>query len=283
MPSMADWPLALAGGCYALVGLLLGSFLNVVIHRLPLMMERQWALERDSDEPAQAGAPYNLLVPGSACPHCHTALRWWQNLPLLSFVIQKGRCTNCHTPISWRYPLVELACAGLFLACAVHFGPGATAWAWCAFCATLLAAAVIDGQTTWLPDDLTLPLLWAGLLLSALQWVELPLTQAVWGAALGYSSLWAVYWLFKLATGKEGMGYGDFKLLAAMGAWFGPVALIPLTLVACLMGAALGSWLILTKRLRRDQAMPFGPYLALAGGILVFYKNPILSQLGLLQ
>lgn len=291
MSALADAPLALVLACYGLVGLLVGSFLNVVIHRLPLMMERRWALERASGEEAQSDqnpadlglqAPYNLLVPGSACPHCHTALHWWNNVPVLSFLIQKGRCTHCHAPISWRYPLVELACAGLFLTCALHFGPGLNAWAWCAFCATLLAAAVVDGQTSWLPDDLTLPLLWAGLLLSALQWTELPLTQAVWGAALGYGSLWAVFWLFKLATGKEGMGYGDFKLLAAMGAWLGPVALIPLTLIACVLGAAIGLSLIVTHRLRRDQAMPFGPYLALAGGILVFYKAPLLSRLGLL-
>jgi leader peptidase (prepilin peptidase)/N-methyltransferase len=289
---VADLPLGFLLTCWTLLGLLVGSFLNVVIHRVPIMMERQWAHEHALtsgdlaateaiDATPQTTDPYNLLVPGSACPACHAPLRWWHNIPILSYVLQKGRCRFCQATISRRYPIVELVCAALFLICAVHFGGGLTTLAWAGFCATLLAAALIDQDTTWLPDVLTLPLLWAGLLLAALRVLDLPLTQAVWGAAWGYSSLWTVYWLFKWVTGKEGMGYGDFKLLAAMGAWLGPVALIPLTLLACVLGASVGIGQILSQRRSRDQAMPFGPYLAFAGVIMVFYKVPVLVMFGL--
>lgn len=289
---LSDLPLAYLLTCWTLVGLLVGSFLNVVIHRIPIMMERQWALEQAhmieeagltplSNAPSATHSPYNLLVPGSACPSCHTPLRWWHNIPILSYLLQKGRCSFCGTPISLRYPLVECGCAALFLACAVHFGVGLTALAWSGFCAVLLAAALIDHDTTLLPDDLTLPLLWAGLLLSALGVLALPLSQAVWGAAWGYLSLWSVYWLFKWVTGKEGMGYGDFKLLAAMGAWLGPVSLIALTLIACVLGACWGIVQIMTQRRERDQAMPFGPYLAFAGVVMAFFKVPVLAAIGL--
>lgn len=284
-PAQESMALLITG--FALMGLLLGSFLNVVIYRLPIMMERQWAMEcaQASHEASALHAPeherFNLLVPRSACPACHTPLHWWNNLPLLSFALQKGRCSSCQAPISWRYPVVEMACAILFAVCAWRFGPSTEALAWCGFCAILLAAAVIDWNTTLLPDDLTLPLMWSGMLLSALGWIGLPLTQSVWGAALGYLSLWSVYWLFKLVTGKEGMGYGDFKLLAAMGAWLGPVALIALALIACVLGLAFALPSLLTRRMNRNQAMPFGPYLAFAGLVLVFFKHTMLVFLGL--
>jgi leader peptidase (prepilin peptidase) / N-methyltransferase len=255
---------ALAG----LLGLFIGSFLNVVIHRLPKMLETQWADEcagLNGQEPVPREA-FNLLIPRSRCPHCGHQIRWYENIPVLSYLFLRGKCSNCGAAISWRYPLVELVTAGLFAFCVARFGLTWTAAAWCAFSAALLSLALIDWDTTLLPDDLTLPLLWLGLIVAALQWNPLTtLHSAIWGAVGGYLSLWAVYWLFKLVTGKEGMGYGDFKLLAVLGVWFGWQALIPIILMSSVIGAVVGIALKLSNGLREGGYMPFGPFLAGAG------------------
>lgn len=261
--------MALAG----LLGLLIGSFLNVVIHRLPKMMERQWALEYAHYAAEQSGnalpqeqtAPFGLSHPRSACPHCQHAIRWYENIPVLSYLWLRGRCAGCKTRISLRYPLVELLTGALFALCAWRWGLSPTAGAWAVFCALLVALAGIDWDTTLLPDDLTYPLLWAGLLAAALQWTNVPLFAAVMGAVAGYLSLWSVYWAFKLATGKEGMGYGDFKLFAALGAWFGWQALVPIILMASVIGAIVGIAMKFSSGLREGGYIPFGPFLAGAG------------------
>jgi leader peptidase (prepilin peptidase) / N-methyltransferase len=273
---------ALAG----VLGLLVGSFLNVVIHRLPQMMERQWAAEHAqyaldtaaataAGDSAQRGAqeahaapgepPFNLVTPRSRCPSCGHAVRWYENIPVLSYLFLKGRCSACGTGIGVRYPLVELLTGVLFAFCGYRWGFTATAALWCGFSAALVALAFIDWDTTLLPDGITLPLLWAGLLASALGWISVPLPSAVWGAACGYLSLWSVYWAFKLATGKEGMGFGDFKLFAALGAWFGWEALVPMILVASVIGALVGIGMKLASSLREGLYVPFGPFLAGAG------------------
>ena len=251
----------------ALLGLAVGSFLNVVIHRLPRMLERQWA----DEEATQAGRPVdsspalNLMRPRSACPQCGHRLTAWENIPVLSWLVLRGRCSACHTRISARYPLVELATGVLFGYAAWRWGVTPAGAAWAAFAAALLALAVIDWNTTWLPDDITLPLLWGGLIAASLGWTGVPLPDALWGAVAGYLSLWCVYQGFKLVTGKEGMGFGDFKLFAALGAWFGWQALIPVILLACITGAAVGITMKFRGRLRQDGSIPFGPFLALAG------------------
>lgn len=274
---------ALAG----VLGLLIGSFLNVVIHRLPKMLEHQWAAECAQYAAGPQGAPavppapsYTLWKPRSGCPACGHMIRWYENIPVLSYLALRGRCSACGTRISLRYPLVELATAALFGFCAWRWGVTPTGAAWCLFCATIVALACIDWDTTLLPDDLTLPLLWAGLLASALQWTSVPLFSAVVGAAAGYLSLWAVYWGFKLATGKEGMGYGDFKLFAALGAWFGWQALVPIILMASVIGAIIGIALKFTSGLREGGYVPFGPFLAGAGlTALVFGPNAVMQVL----
>ena len=267
------------------LGLLIGSFLNVVIHRLPRMMERQWAAEcaqyaQDSGLLAQGGAattptaePFNLLTPRSRCPSCGHEVRWYENIPVLSFLALRGRCSGCGTRISARYPLVELATAALFYACAMRWGWSMATLAWCGFSAALVALALIDWDTTLLPDDITLPLLWAGLLAAALRWTAVPPVDAVIGAAAGYMSLWLVYWGFKLATGKEGMGYGDFKLFAALGAWFGWQALVPIILMASVIGAIVGIGMKLASNLREGKYVPFGPFLA-GGGLAAMLWGP---------
>lgn len=272
--------IALAG----VLGLLIGSFLNVVIHRLPKIMERQWAAEcaQLAGQPAPAGEPYNLLVPRSRCPHCGHAIRWYENIPVLSYLLLRGRCSACGGGISLRYPLVELATGALFAWCVWRYGLTPTGLAWCAFAATLLALALIDWDTTLLPDSLTQPLLWAGLIVAALRWNTVSLPDALWGAVAGYLSLWLVYWSFKLATGKEGMGFGDFKLFAALGAWFGWTALIPIILMAAVIGAVVGIALKLKQNLREGGYVPFGPFLALAGlTAMVYGPQRMLATLGL--
>lgn len=274
----------LGAGLGALVGLMVGSFLNVLVHRLPRMMELQWTRdmadwqaqqEADKGEDASAltttssqdtSPAYNLAKPGSACPACGHALRWFENIPVLSFVGLRGRCSACGQRISWRYPVVEISTAALFAWCLWRWGLTPTGWMWCGFSAALLALALIDGDTQYLPDDLTLPLLWAGLVVATLGWNPWTGAEAsVWGAVGGYLSLWTVYQLFKLATGKEGMGHGDFKLLAALGAWFGWPALLFLVILASLSGALVGVGMRLIGRMQASQPMPFGPYLAAAG------------------
>ena len=282
---LAPWPDAVLAG---ILGLLVGSFLNVVIYRIPKMMERQWAAEC-AEYAATAGiaAPaavqtevFNLSQPRSRCQACGHQLRWYENIPVLSYVFLRGRCSSCGVGISARYPLVELFTAGLFFFCVQHWGATSAGLAWCFFSAILVALAFIDWDTTLLPDDLTLPLLWAGLLASALQWIEVPLFSAVMGAVAGYLSLWLVYWGFKLATGKEGMGYGDFKLFAALGAWFGWQALVPLILIASVVGAIVGIALKLASSLREGGYVPFGPFLAGAGFLgMVFGPQALLDNL----
>ena len=258
-----------------LIGLCVGSFLNVVIHRMPLMMERTWKLEGADllglPPPAElAGvAPLSLLQPRSRCPSCGHGIRWFENIPLLSWLWLRGRCSACRTPIGLRYPLVELSTGLLFALLAWRLGPQPVVLAWCGFVALLVTLSGIDWDTTLLPDSLTLPLLWGGLVASALGWT-LPLETAFWGAVAGYLSLWSVYWLFKLATGKEGMGAGDFKLLAALGAWLGWQMLLPIVLAASLIGAVVGIALKFSGGLHEGRYVPFGPFLAGAGLVVLF-------------
>ncbi|WP_231895340.1 A24 family peptidase [Vogesella sp. LIG4] len=275
---MTSLPAALQTGLALVLGLLIGSFLNVVIHRLPKMMERQWQAECASMSGSDAPEPprYNLVYPPSACVHCQAPIRAWQNIPLLSFALQRGRCANCGGAISWRYPLVELVSGLMLAAFAGHWGLSGY-WLWASgFGLTLLALALIDAATQLLPDDLTYPLLWAGLLFN-LDAGFVPLSQAVVGAVAGYLILWSVYWLFKLTTGKEGMGYGDFKLLAALGAWLGWQMLPLIILLSSLVGALVGIVLMAAARQGRGQPMPFGPYLAAAGLIAFLWGKPILA------
>ncbi|MEI6804458.1 MAG: prepilin peptidase [Burkholderiales bacterium] len=264
-----------------ILGLLIGSFLNVVIYRLPKMLERQWAAEcaelSGTEPPAQE--PFNLAIPRSRCPHCGHAITWYENIPVLSYLALRGRCASCKAPISLRYPAVELATGALFLFCGLHWGLSASALVWCAFSATLLALALIDWDTTLLPDDLTLPLLWLGLLAAELQWSGVDLHSALWGAVAGYLSLWSVYWLFKLVTGKEGMGYGDFKLLGALGAWFGWQALIPIILLSSVIGAIVGIAMKFSTGLREGGYIPFGPFLAGAGLTTLLVGSAALRQI----
>ena len=273
--------MAAVGGLF---GLLVGSFLNVVIHRLPQMMERQWAAEcaELNGQPAAPQAPFNLLVPRSRCGHCGHPIRWYENIPVLSYLALRGKCSACGTPIGLRYPLVELATGLLFGWCVWRWGWSWTAAAWCLFTAMLVALTLIDWDTTLLPDDLTLPLLWLGLIAATLGLTGVRLSDAVWGAVAGYLSLWLVYWGFKLATGKEGMGFGDFKLFAALGAWFGWQALVPIILMASVIGALVGIGMKLSSSLREGGVVPFGPFLAMAGiTAMVFGPQTILRVVGL--
>jgi leader peptidase (prepilin peptidase)/N-methyltransferase len=275
-----------------LLGLLVGSFLNVVIHRLPKMMDLRWAAECAEFQAAAgkqdlpiadvAQPTFNLMVPRSRCPHCGHAIRWFENIPVLSYLALKGGCSACRAPISPRYPVVEAVSAALFAWCGWHWGLGWEALAWSGFAASLLALACIDWDTTLLPDDITLPLLWAGLCAAGLGLSGTPLPSAVWGAVAGYLSLWLVYWAFKLVTGKEGMGYGDFKLFAALGAWFGWQALIPVILMASVVGAVVGIAIKLRGALREGGYVPFGPFLAIAGlTAMIFGPSSILTVIGL--
>lgn len=278
---MSD-PLWLLGGLF---GLLLGSFLNVVIYRLPKMLEHQWAQEialaQSSQVPPPSTSTFNLLVPRSACPHCAQPIQWHDNIPVLSYLLLKGQCRHCKQAIGVRYPLVELSAGVLCAWCTHRFGPSWTALAWAGFSLALLSLALIDWDTTLLPDDITLPLLWAGLISSALGWTSTSLQQAMWGAVIGYLSLWSIYQAFKLLTGKEGMGYGDFKLFAALGAWLGWPALIPLILMASVLGAIVGIGMKFKQSLREGAYVPFGPFLAGAGMVmLVLEPDTALHWLG---
>jgi len=260
----------------ALLGLLVGSFLNVVIYRLPKMMERQWAADsaQASGQAAPPVEPFNLAVPRSTCPHCAAGIAWYDNIPLLSYGLLRGRCRHCQASIGLRYPLVELGTALLFAFCGWHWGLGAAAMAWCAWMAGMLSLALIDWDSTLLPDVIVLPLLWLGLIGANLQWTGVSLEQALWGAVAGYLSLWSVYWVFKIVTGKEGMGYGDFKLLACLGAWFGWQALIPIILMSSVIGAVIGIVLKLKQGLREGGVLPFGPFLV-GAGLACLFANPL--------
>lgn len=272
-----------------LLGLMVGSFLNVVIHRLPKMMEQRWATEcaelnTNGDQSLEVAPQpvFNLMVPRSRCPHCGHAIQWFENIPLISYLVLRGRCRGCHAGISARYPTVELVCASLFAWCGWHWGLTWSGLAWSGFSAAVLALACIDWDTTLLPDDITLPLLWAGLCASALDLSGTALPDATWGAVAGYLSLWLVYWAFKLATGKEGMGYGDFKLFAAIGAWLGWQALIPVILMSSVIGAATGIAIKIFSQLREGGYVPFGPFLALAAlTAMIFGPQAILGLIGL--
>ncbi|WP_009523806.1 prepilin peptidase [Imbroritus primus] len=263
----------------ALVGLLVGSFLNVVVHRLPLMMEREEAnyLAELRHEPLPYPERYDLVAPRSACPACGHTISALENVPVLSYLWLRGRCRGCGTPISSRYPLLELASAVLTGLVAWHFGPSWQALGGIVLVWTLLALTLIDADTQLLPDQLTLPLLWLGLLLN-LNGIFVPLADAVIGAMAGYLSLWSVYWVFKLVRGKEGMGYGDFKLMAALGAWFGWQALPALILLSSVVGLVFGVWRIVSGRQERDAPFPFGPFIA-GAGILVLLFGGLLPLL----
>lgn len=260
----------------ALFGLIVGSFLNVVIHRLPRMMEYDWqcqCAELRNEAPPER-APLSLASPGSRCPSCGHPIGVLENIPLLSWLFLRGRCAACKTPISVRYPLVEALTCVLSAAVALHFGP-----AWAAAGALLLVYALIaltfiDFDTQYLPDGITLPLLWCGLAFN-LFGIYADIGAAVIGAMAGYLSLWSVYWGFKLCTGKEGMGYGDFKLLAALGAWFGWQMLPLIVLLSSLVGAIVGVALIVLARRGKDVPIPFGPYLASAGLIALFWGKDL--------
>ncbi len=301
---------------YLIFGLLVGSFLNVVIYRLPQMMYRSWLHEAGSnisgttaDEKtlwsltfgSRTAVPenmeavgqhimqavedlprFNLMVPSSRCQSCGHKIRWFENIPIFSWIFLRGRCSGCNASISWRYPAIELATGLLFAWCGWQWGLTASGVTWAAFSAFLIAMTMIDWDTTLLPDDLTLPLVWGGLLASLLHLTAVPLSHSVIGAMAGYLFLWSIYWAFRLLTGKEGMGYGDFKLFAALGAWFGWSALIPIILMASVIGALAGIGMKFCNNLREGHYVPFGPFLALAGlTAMIFSPASILRAIGL--
>jgi leader peptidase (prepilin peptidase) / N-methyltransferase len=262
-----------------LLGLVVGSFLNVVIHRLPKMMERDWRQQaREILEPNatnEAAEPtYNLILPHSHCPHCQAEIKPWQNVPVISYLFLRGRCGSCHARISPRYPLVELLTAALSMVVAWQLGFGWAAGGMLVLTWGLIALSLIDADTQLLPDALVLPLLWLGLIANSLG-LYTDLGTALWGAVLGYLALWSVYWAFKLVTGKEGMGYGDFKLLAMLGAW-GGWQILPLTLLfSSLVGAVLGIIILKSRGQSGATPLPFGPYLAIAGWIALIWGETI--------
>lgn len=276
---------ALLVSTIALLGLLVGSFLNVVIHRLPRMMEADWrqqCTELMGQEGGAEPAPtYNLVVPRSACPACGHQITALENIPIISWLMLRGRCSACKTPISVRYPLVELATAILSALVALRFGASGEMLLALGITWALVALALIDFDTTYLPDSITQPLLWAALLTSlwggelTREALALSPASAITGAIAGYLSLWSVYMGFKLLTGKEGMGFGDFKLLAALGAWLGWLALPLIVLLSAVVGATVGVTLIASGKLSRDKPMPFGPFLAAAGWLAMLYGEQL--------
>lgn len=269
---------------FCLLGLMIGSFLNVVIYRLPVMMHAQWEAEcaHLHDSPEEDTPTFNLWVPRSRCMKCQHTLSWRENIPVLSFLLQAGKCRHCAVPISKRYPMVEIATAVIFGLCASRWGVGLSALVWSGFASAVLALALIDWDTTYLPDDITLPLLWAGLIAAWAAVTPVQAEDAIAGAALGYLFLWAIYWGFKLLTGKEGMGYGDFKLFAALGAWFGWQALLPIILMASVIGTLVGLVMKFNAKLRDGAYIPFGPFLA-GAGLTAMWLEPagLLRLLGL--
>ncbi|MBW8891354.1 MAG: prepilin peptidase, partial [Burkholderiales bacterium] len=285
-----DWSVWLSPWALGVFGLCIGSFLNVVIHRLPLMLERQWlhesaaqltdaqAMARGAGVPLsdaeklakavdvygtqiEALPPFGISKPRSRCPHCGHQLRWHENLPVIGWLRLSGKCAACKAPISKRYPLIEAITGLAFAALSWRFGAQPTTLLWCGFVAALVALAMIDWDTTLLPDAINQPLLWAGLIAALMGWT-IPLDKAVIGTLAGYLSLWSIYWLFKLATGKEGMGFGDFKLLAALGAWLGWQMILPIVLGASAIGAIVGIAMKMNAKLREGRYVPFGPFLA---------------------
>ena len=280
MPDLSYLPATAVAALLGLLGLLVGSFLNVVIHRLPKMMEREWTSDCQEllGQDSPAAGRYDLLVPRSACPHCQHQIRWWENIPVFSYLFLRGRCSACKAPISARYPLIEAITGLLFAWCGYRYGATWAALAWCAFAALLVSMTCIDWDTQLLPDDLTYSLLWLGLLASVLGWTDVPLASAVIGAAAGYLSLWIVTQVFKLLTGKVGMGNGDFKLFAALGAWLGWQALVPIILLSCVVGIVVGVAMKMAHKSERGAPIPFGPFLAGAGFLAMFMGVPTLLQ-----
>jgi leader peptidase (prepilin peptidase)/N-methyltransferase len=266
--------------CILPLGLIVGSFLNVVIYRLPLMMELRW--RQDCCELLEVGQgptdpPLSLSTPNSHCPHCKSPVKPWQNIPVVSYLILGGKCGCCETAISSRYPVIEISTAALTVLVGSHFGASWALLAAMLFTWSLIALTMIDVDHQLLPDDITLPLLWLGLLFNIFGTFA-TLQSAVIGAIFGYLILWSVYWLFKLLTGKEGMGYGDFKLLAALGAWLGWQALPIIILMSSLVGAVVGVALMVIKRRGKEIPIPFGPYLAAAGFISLIWGEEIMNR-----
>jgi leader peptidase (prepilin peptidase)/N-methyltransferase len=271
----------------ALLGLLVGSFLNVVIYRLPLMLQREWRsqcleyLQVDAKktkiaEPAAGHKTFNLLKPDSHCPVCHKPVRPWQNIPVISYLLLRGRCSQCQTTIHWRYPVVEIVTAVLSALVAWHFGANWAALAALVFTWCLISLTVIDIDHQLLPDNITLPLLWLGLILSVTgHGTGVSPADALIGASAGYLSLWSIYWIFKLLTGREGMGYGDFKLLAAIGAWLGWQQLLTVVILSSLAGAVIGITLAVIAGRDKNIPMSFGPYLAIAGFAALIWGDAI--------
>ena len=271
-------------------GLLVGSFLNVVIHRVPKMLEAQWAQDvaqynaqnwaEDVSPESKSYQRYNLITPGSACPHCGHKIRSWENIPVVSWLILRGKCSNCAAKISSRYPLIELLTGVLAGIAAWYFGASIQLLAALILTFALISLTWIDLDTQLLPDNITLPLLWIGLLFN-MSSTFVPLSQAVVGAVAGYLVLWSIFWAFKLATGKEGMGYGDFKLLAALGAWFGWTALPMIILLSSVVGLIAAVGLMVFKGHQRSQPIPFGPYLAGAGMLALYFRAPLANLMGI--
>ena len=258
----------LEASVFGVLGLLIGSFLNVVIYRLPKMLEAEWSsncaeLSGAQQAPAE---PFDLVRPRSSCPRCGHHIRWYENIPVLSYLVLRGKCAHCGTSIGIRYPIVELVTALFFVLAASYYGLTPTSFAWAALACLLIAQFFIDFDTQLLPDDLNYLILWLGLIASAIGWTSVPIKSAVWGAVFGYLSLWTVYQVHYRLTGKQGMGHGDFKLLAGLGTWFGAEYLVALILLSSVVGSVIGGSLLLAGRLaNRDIPIPFGPFLAGAG------------------
>ncbi len=261
------------------LGLVIGSFLNVVVYRLPVMLDRQWRQQAEAFLEIEGAPPspaiFNLAKPGSSCPGCNAPIRAWQNIPVVSYLFLKGKCAQCGVAISPRYPLIELTAALLSAIVGLHFGFGLYAGLALLLTWSLIALVFIDIDHMLLPDDITLPLLWGGLLIALLGWGPIDLAASVTGAIFGYLILWLVYQAFKLATGKEGMGYGDFKLLAALGAWLGWQTLPMVILISSVLGATIGIATILFFGGQRGKPIPFGPYLAGAGWVVLIWGEQI--------
>jgi leader peptidase (prepilin peptidase) / N-methyltransferase len=277
--AIANLPFGVLTGFAIVSGLVIGSFLNVVVHRLPIMAERAWRADCASvsspmDESDGLLGRYSLWLPRSACLHCGHALRAWENIPVLSWIGLRGRCSHCHTRVSVRYPLIELSSAACAFTALIVFGPSGKALAAFALCATLIAASAIDLEHQMLYDDITQPLLWAGLIVN-LAGTFTGLREAVVGAIVGYLALWCIYWIYRLVRGVEGMGYGDFKLLAALGAWLGWSALPQIVVIAGAAGALVGIVSTVAGRMRFGEPLPFGPYLAAGALVTLFAGTPL--------
>ena len=280
LEALQTYPLLWLGTALVL-GLCVGSFLNVVIWRLPRMMEQSWRREctqllEDGAATTEPAPEFNLATPASHCPHCQAAIRPWQNIPLVSYLVLGGKCHHCKAPISARYPVIEAVAGALAVLVAVHWGVSWQALAMMGFAWALLALTMIDVDHQLLPDQITLPLLWAGLIANQFG-LFTTLSGAVWGAVAGYLALWSVYHLFKLVTGKEGMGYGDFKLLAALGAWLGWQALPLIIILSSLVGAVVGVVQLSLQGRDRSTPIPFGPYLAAAGLIAALWGEFLIN------